>query len=246
MNLEAIKAVIAGHCKELHLASIPRHYPTVCRQAQDAGFSYEVFLKELLEAEVDQRRENAAKRRLKEAGFSEIKTIEQIDWDALEGIPRQKIMALSSGDFVKKGEDIILIGPIGTGKTHLAIAIGVEFAKRFGRVLFARAADLVRQLVEAKDDRQLGKLHQRLLNTPLLIIDELGFVPFDKMEGELLFNMLADRYEKRSTIITSNLAFGEWVQVFRNEKLTTALLDRLAHHAHVLTTKGKSFRTRRK
>jgi DNA replication protein DnaC len=209
-------------------------------------WSYELFLKDLLEAEIDQRHENAARRRLKEARFGEIKTFEQIDWDVLEGVYKQKIAALSAGEFVKKAEDIIFIGPIGTGKTHLAIALGVEFAKRFGKVLFVRAADLVRQLVEAKDERQLGRFHQRFLNIPLLIIDELGFVPFNKMEGELLFNLLADRYEKRSTIITSNLAFGEWVQVFRNEKLTTALLDRLAHHAHILTTKGKSYRTRKK
>ena len=107
------------------------------------------------------------------------------------------------------------------------------------------AADLVRQLVEARDEKQLSRLHQRFLKIPLLIVDELGFVPFNKMEGELLFNLLADRYEKRSTIITSNLAFSEWVQVFKNEKLTTALLDRLAHHAHILTTKGKSYRTKK-
>ena len=100
-------------------------------------------------------------------------------------------------------------------------------------------------VVEARDEKQLSRLHQRFLKIPLLIVDELGFVPFNKMEGELLFNLLADRYEKRSTIITSNLAFSEWVQVFKNEKLTTALLDRLAHHAHILTTKGKSYRTKK-
>lgn len=164
MNVEAIKAVIASHCKELRLAAISRLYPTVCRQAQDAGWSYELFLKDLLEAEIDQRHENAARRRLKEARFGEIKTFEQIDWDVLEGVYKQKIAALSAGEFVKKAEDIIFIGPIGTGKTHLAIALGVEFAKRFGRVLFVRAANLVRQLVEAKDERQLGKFHQRFLN----------------------------------------------------------------------------------
>ena len=137
----------------------------------------------------------------------------------------------------------MIAGPIGTGKSHLAIALGVEAAKRRFRVRFVKAADLVRQLLEARDDRELGRLQLRLRRVDLLIIDELGFVPFDRAGGELLFNLIADRYEHRATVVTTNLAFGEWVRVFADEKLTTALLDRLGHHAHILTTKGPSFRT---
>ena len=124
--------------------------------------------------------------------------------------------------------------------------MGVEAARRRLRVVFTRAADLVRTLIEARDARALTRLNQRLQKADLLIVDELGFVPFDRAGGELLFNLLAERYERRSTLVTSNLAFGEWVQVFGDEKLTTALLDRLSHHAHILTTKGLSYRTRKR
>ena len=114
-------------------------------------------------------------------------------------------------------------------------------------MLFARAADLVRQLIEARDTRELTRLQQRLLRVDVLIVDELGFVPFDRVGGELLFNLITDRYERRATVVTTNLAFAEWVTVFAgDEKLTTALLDRLAHHATVITTKGKSYRMRKR
>ena len=130
------------------------------------------------------------------------------------------------------------------GKTHIAIALGVEAARRRFRVSFTRAAELVRTLLEARDERLLGRLHRRLERDDLLIVDELGFVPFDRAGGELLFNLLSERYERRSTMITTNLAFSEWVQVFGDAKLTTALLDRLGHHSHILTTRGSSYRSR--
>jgi DNA replication protein DnaC len=113
-------------------------------------------------------------------------------------------------------------------------------------VAFVRAADLVRELIEARDERTLGRLQQRYQRVDLLVCDELGFVPFDRHGGELLFNLLAARYERRSTILTTNLSFSEWVQVFGDEKLTTALLDRLGHHAEILTTRGESYRTRKR
>jgi DNA replication protein DnaC len=246
MNSAATAAILEEHCRELRLPTILSEYPGLARQAQDADWSYEVYLQELIEREVLKRRQNTYKKRIKEARFPDAKTLDQLDWSSLQGVSKTKIKALSSGQFIDDAEDVVIIGPIGTGKTHLAIALGVEAAKHRTRVLFTRAADLVRSLVEARDDRQLGRLHRRFQNVSLLIIDELGFVPFNKVEGELLFNLLADRYERRSTVVTSNLNFGEWVQVFGNEKLTTALLDRLAHHAHILTTKGPSYRTGRK
>jgi DNA replication protein DnaC len=240
------QTIILSHLRTLKLPAIRGEYAAAARRAQKDGWSYEAYLQELLELEMRSREEHMAAKRLKEARFPETKTLEQIDWNAMAGVSRQKVAHLATCEFIEKAEDVIIGGPIGTGKTHLAIALGVEATKRRTRVGFVKAAELVRMLLEARDDRMLGQLQARLRRVALLIIDELGFVPFDRAGGELLFNLIADRYERRSTVVTTNLAFSEWVQVFIDEKLTTALLDRLGHHAHVLTTKGASYRTQRR
>jgi len=239
-------AVIAELIKALKLPAVGREYPSLARQARDEGWAYEDFLRDLLEAELHQRQDRAAARCLREARFPDTKTFDQLEWDALQGISRAKIRELATCEYLEQGEDVVIAGPIGTGKTHLAIALGVEAARRRQRVVFSRAADLVRSLLEARDEKTLTRLHRRYQRVSLLLIDELGFVPFNRAGGELLFNLLSERYERRSTIVTTNLAFSEWVQVFGDEKLTTALLDRLGHHAHVLTTKGSSYRTRKR
>jgi DNA replication protein DnaC len=246
-NATAREAVIGEYLKALKLPAFAASYRGLVRRANDGGWDYEDFLTELLDAELRSREQRTAKRRLKEAKFPEIKTLEQLDYDAPRGISKQKIAELSRCEFLTEARDSIIAGPVGTGKTHVAISIGVEAARRRFKVAFYRAADLVRLLTESRDERTLTALHRRIRRVDLLILDELGFVPFERAGGELLFDLLSERHEMRSTMITTNLAFGEWVRIFGDEKLTMALLDRLGgHNAHILTTHGESYRTRRR
>jgi DNA replication protein DnaC len=239
--------LVRTQARALKMPGLARVYEPLARQAREEHWSHEEYLHEVLAAEMASRLDSAVRHRMRDARFPELKTLDTFDFGASDGVSAAQIGELARCAWVARAENVILAGPIGTGKTHLAIAIGIEAARQRRRVFFARAADLVRMLVEARDQRELTRLHRRLQSVDLLICDELGFVPFDRAGGELLFNLLADRYERKSVIVTSNLAFGEWVKVFAgDEKLTTALLDRIAHHATVVTTKGKSYRMRKR
>jgi DNA replication protein DnaC len=233
--------------RALKMPGMVRVFEALARQAREEHWGYEEYLHEVLRAEETSRRDSAVRQRIRDAHFPETKTLDGFDFTATDGVNAAQIAELARSEWIARGENIIFAGPIGTGKTHLAIALGVEAARQRRRVLFHRAADLVRLLLEARDQRELGRLHRRFQYVELLIVDELGFVPFDRAGGELLFNLLTDRYEKRSVVVTTNLQFAEWVKVFGgDEKLTTALLDRLAHHATVITTKGKSYRMKKR
>lgn len=239
--------LIRQDARQLKMPGAARQFEALGRQARAEKWEYEEFLHEVFSVEIASRRESAVKQRIHEARFPEMKTLDLFDFDAAEGIDAKAIVQLARCEWMKEGDNVMLAGPIGTGKTHLAIALGIEAARQRRRVYFTRAADLVQQLVEARDERELGRMQRRLDRTELLILDEVGFVPFDRAGGELLFNVIASRYEKRSVIITTNLPFGEWPKVFGgDEKLSVALLDRLSHHAAVITTRGKSFRMRKR
>jgi DNA replication protein DnaC len=248
MSRQVVAAeLIKANARALKMPGLARAYETLAREARDSKWTHEEYLHEVLTAEMASRSESAVRHRIREARFPELKTMEGFDFSASEGLDVAQVSQLARCEWVKKAENVILAGPIGTGKTHLAIALGLEAAKQRYRVAFLRAADMVGALVEARDKRELGRLQRRLSRVDLLIVDELGFVPFDRTGGELLFNAIAARYEKASVLVTTNLAFSEWPKVFADdEKLTTALLDRLADRATVLTTHGKSFRMRRR
>jgi DNA replication protein DnaC len=240
--------VVKAQARSLKMPGLLRAYEGLARQAREEKWSHEEYLHEVLAAEVQSRGESAVRARIHDARFPEPKTLDTFDFNAAEGIDAAQIAHLARGAWLDDAENLIFAGPIGTGKTHLAIALGMEAARQRRRVAFWRAADLVLALVEARDQRELTRLQRRMRRVvDLLILDELGFVPFDRAGGELLFNLIANRYERKPVLVTSNLAFSEWPNVFGgDEKLTTALLDRLAHDAAVLTMKGKSFRMRRR
>ena len=229
--------LIKVYCKKLRWGrSIHENYKMI--EASDNAD----FLAQLLKLEVDQREINRKNRNLKGANFDVIKTFEGYDFNNIQMPNTIDIEGLKKMDFINDIENLILYGPVGTGKTHLATAICVNACSNGKRVKFFRTATLVNQLTESKAKGELGKFIGKIKKADLLICDEWGYIPFEKEGSQLLFQVISECYEKRSIIITTNLEFSKWDGIFYDEKLTSAIIDRLVHHSHLLVHSGPSYR----
>lgn len=230
-------ALIKEYCKELRLGkNLYENYSKI--QADD----FPDFLVKLLKLEIDNREVTRRNRNLKSAGFDVIKTFEGYSFSHIQ-IPKAiDIDELKKTSFIAKKENLILYGPVGTGKTHLATAIGVSACGSGKRVKFFRTASLVNQLSEAKAKGELKRFMKQIEKTDLLICDEWGYIPFEKEGSQLLFQVISECYERRNIIITTNLEFSKWNEIFYDEKLTSAIIDRLVHHSHLLVHTGPSHR----
>lgn len=230
-------ALIKYYCKELRFGkNIYESYSKIA--AADFGD----FLAQLLKMELDHRELTRKNRNLKSAGFDVIKTFEGYEFGDIQIPGSISLEELKSGSFIEKLENLILYGPVGTGKSHMATAIGVAACSRGKKAKFFRTASLVNQLSEAKAKGELKRFMKQLEKTDLLICDEWGYVPFEKEGSQLLFQVISECYEKRSVIITTNLEFSKWNGIFYDEKLTSAIIDRLVHHSHLLVFQGQSYR----
>lgn len=219
-------------------------YEKLSREAAEADETYEGYLLRLSELELTTRSGNALAARVKAAGFPVIKELADFDFTLLPSVSKPKVLELSRCEWVEQNMNACWVGNSGTGKTHLCIALGLCACRAGKRVRFTTAASLANQLEEAQKQYRLERLLKQIEKVDLLIIDELGYLSFSRTAAELLFQVFADRYERRSLLVTSNLAFGEWGQVFQGERMTAALLDRLTHRCQIFEMNSESFRFR--
>ena len=236
------KVLLSHHLKALKLPTILREYDKVARACAGEGVDYPRYLLRLAEAEIIERDRRMVDRRIKAAKFPAVKSLDSYDFAALPNLNKALVMELARSEYVERRENIIAVGNSGTGKSHIGLGLGLAACQKGLSVGFVNAAALVHELIEARDEKRLLRLQRQLGAYRLLIIDELGYVPLSQTGAELLFEVFSQRYERGSTIVTSNLAFDEWTSVFGSERLTGALLDRLTHHVHILEMNGESYR----
>jgi DNA replication protein DnaC len=236
--------LLRSNLKQLRLPTMLAEFEKLAREAATANETFTQYLLRLTELELAARAGHAVQARVRQAGFPVPKDFDTFDFTAVPALNKPKVLELARGEWIQQKFNICLVGSPGTGKTHLATALGLAACRQGKRVRFVTAAALVTRLEEAQKQYQLERLLAQLDRVELLICDELGYLSLGRVGAELLFRVFADRYERRSLLVTSNLPFGEWGQVFPGERMTAALLDRLTHRCHILEMNGESFRFR--
>ena len=241
---DPVTELVKAHLKQLRLPAMTRELERLSREAAASDQNYEQFLLRLAEVELAARSANALEHRIRHAAFPVAKDFDTYDFAAMPGLSKPKILELTLCEWIDQKYNCCLIGNPGTGKTHIATGLGLAACRRGLRVRFFTAAALVSQLEQAQKQYTLDRFLGQLDRAELLICDELGYVSFSRTGVELLFRLLADRYERSSVLITSNLAFADWAQVFQGERMTAALLDRITHRCHIFEMNGESYRFR--
>jgi len=238
------QVLLTHYLKQLKLPTVLREYDKVARECARDGVDHPRYLLRLVELELIDRERRVVERRIRQAHFPAVKSLDTFDFTAIPGLNKMLVLELARCEYILHRENVIALGNSGTGKTHVALALGLAACQKGLSVAFTTAASLVHQLMEARDERRLLKLQRDLQAAKLLVVDELGYVPLSPTGAELLFEVFSQRYECGSTIITSNLPFEDWTSVLGSERLTGALLDRLTHHVHILAMNGESYRLR--
>ena len=239
---DAPQILLNHRLKSLRLPTVLREYGKLAKQAAAEGLDHVQFLARLIELEMIDRERRMIERRIKAAKFPAIKSLDSFDFKAIPALNKMQVLELARCEWIERRENVIALGPSGTGKTHIALGLGLSACQKGLSVGFVTAAALVHELMEARDERRLLRLQKQMVSQKLLIIDEFGFVPLSKTGAELLFELISQRYERGATLITSNLPFDEWTETFGSERLTGALLDRLTHHVNILEMNGDSYR----
>ena len=234
--------LLEHHLKDLKLPTFMREYGKMAALCAAEGVDHPQYLPRLAELELIDRQQRMVQRRVRAARFPAVKSLDTFDFTAIPPVNKTLVMQLARCEYVQQRENVIAVSNSGAGKTHVALGLGLAACHWGMSVGFTTAAALVHELMEARDERRLLNLQRQLSRLNLLIIDELGFVPLSPTGAELLFEVFSQRYERGSTLVTTNLPFDEWTQVFGSERLTGALLDRLTHHVHILEMNGDSYR----